>query len=343
MTNASFFIGRKRLGNGAPCYVIAEIGSNHDGKFSQAIKLVKAAAKAGADAVKFQSLRYDALWIPELESAKHRRFHSQLDLPESWYRPLKEACDDAGLHFLSCPTYPEAVELLAATGAPALKIASPQTRANLPLVRHAAASGLPLIVSTGYCRYSHVAAAMEACRDAGNRRVALLQCVSEYPARPEILNLRAMETMSRMFGVPAGFSDHTLGATAAVAAAALGAAVLEKHLTLDRDLPGPDHSFATEPSEFAAMVRGIREAEAMLGDGVKTPTPAEEKFAGRLQLRLIATRRIPAGAKLRRTDVLLRRGSFGLTPDDGWVFELPLARPLEARTPLEARHFRALR
>lgn len=328
-------IGRRTVGGGAPCYIIAEIGSNHDGRLDQAKRLIEAAAKSGADAVKFQSIKYDAIWVPGLESAEHRRFFSRLDLPESWYPALKKTADRCGVHFLSCPTYDEAVDLLFDLGVFAYKIASPQTRANLPLVRKAAAKGLPLIVSTGYCGLREIDAAVSACREEGNKTLILLHCVSEYPVAPKKANLRAMAALERRYGVPTGFSDHTLGITAPTAAAALGAAVLEKHFTLDRTLPGPDHAFAAEPREFAEMAKAVRDAQLMLGDGIKRPTPKETKAAKSLQLRLIAAKDLAAGSSLRPESVILRRHGRGLTPEDGpRVFGRRLRRPALAGQPI---------
>lgn len=335
-------IGGRAVGPGRPCYVIAEIGSNHDGSLRQALSLIAVAAKAGADAVKFQSIRYDQIFVPGLETPAHRRFFKRLELPETWYARLKRACDDHGVHFLSCPTYDSAVELLSRAGVPAFKIASPQTRANLPLVRLAARRGKPLLMSTGYCSYGHIAKAVAACRKAGNNRIVLLHCVSEYPAPPAKVNLRVIGTLGRMFGLPAGLSDHTLGTTAAVAAVALGACVIEKHLTLDRGLPGPDHRFAAEPEEFADLVRSIRRTEAMLGSGIKRgPTPEEERAARSLQLRLIAARDLRPGVILRAGDFIARRHGKGLTPEDSTrVFGSALRAALPRGKPLLERHLR---
>ncbi len=307
----SIKLGRRRVGPGHPCLIIAEIGSNHDGKLDQALAMIGAAAKAGADAVKFQSHLYEEIFVPELEKAEHQRFFRQLDLPEGWYKRLKAEADKKGLLFLSCPTYDRALDLLAEVSVPAYKIASPQTHSNLPLLRRAAAKGLPLIISTGYCDRTRVRKAVRTCESAGNRSLILLHCLSEYPAPPEKVNLRAMLSLAE-FGYPVGYSDHTRGSTAAAAAVALGACVVEKHFTLDRGLPGPDHSFASEPAEFAELVRRIRETEAMLGDGEKRPTAAEEKTARAFQLRLIAGQPLGKGTRLRREHLITRRAPQGL-------------------------------
>lgn len=304
-------IGRRRIGTGRPCLIIAEIGSNHDGKLDQALSLIATAAEAGADAVKFQSIAYDQIFVPALETPRHRKFFGKLELPEQWYPRLKAAAEKKGMIFLSCPTYDRAVDLLVEVGVPAFKIASPQTRANLPLVRKTAAKGLPLIISTGYCDLAQVRRVVRACEDEGNRSLVLLHCVSEYPTAPGRVNLRAMASLAKL-GYPVGLSDHTMGSTAAAAAVALGACVIEKHLTLDRGLPGPDHPFAAEPKEFAELARRVRETEAMLGDGVKRPTLAEEKTARAFQLRLIAGAELEEGTRLKREHLILRRAPAGL-------------------------------
>jgi sialic acid synthase SpsE len=199
---------------------------------------------------------------------------------------------------------------------------------------------MPLIMSTGYCDESQIAAAVSACRRAGNRKLILLQCVSEYPAAPARVNLRAMTALGKRFDCPVGLSDHTMGAVAAIAAAALGACVLEKHFTLDRRGSGPDHAFATEPAEFAAMVRGVREAEAMLGDGVKRPTPHEVRIARSFQLRLIASRPLEKGTKVKPSDYLLRRASFGITPEEaGRALKRPMRKAVAAGRPLTKADF----
>lgn len=337
-------IGRRLVGPGRPVYVIAEVGSNHDGSLAQAKRLVAAAAKAGADAVKFQSIVYDGIFAARAYGPAHRRFFEQLTLPESWYPALKKACDDNGVDFVSCPTYSGAAAAIAAAGAPVIKIASPQTKANLPLVAEAARTGLPLVMSTGYCTMDEIAAAVRAAESAGAKGIVLLHCLSEYPARPERINLRVMARLERRFGRPAGFSDHTLGLVAPAAAVALGACVIEKHITLDRGGKGPDHPFATEPGEFADMVKALRDVSAMLGDGVKRPTPGELKAARALQLRLVTGRDLPAGRRLTRADLVLRRAPSGLTPGDiRAVLGRRLRRAVPAASPLTNAHLEVRR
>ena len=197
---------------------------------------------------------------------------------------------------------------------PAYKIASFEI-VDLPLIGYAASKGKPLVVSTGLASYEDIADALGACRAAGNEDVVLLQCASLYPAPPERMNLRAMATMRQAFGVPVGLSDHTRGIHVASAAVALGAAAVEKHFTLDRKLPGPDHPFAIEPGELKEMVRQIREVEAALGDGMKLGlAPEEEEMYQKARRSLVAARDIPKGAPIERSMIAIKRPGFGIRP-----------------------------
>lgn len=253
-----------RLGGGhmwsedGPCYIIAEAGSNHDGDWARAFDLTHVAAHAGADAVKFQCLA---------------PFHSD------WMAPLQKEATALGLDLLATPFDSVAVKIVA-DYCPAIKIASPEI-VNLPLIRKAAETGLPLILSTGMAIMDEVKAALlavgvdEAMGLGDEIEIILLQCTTRYPALADQANLRAMATMRDAFGVPVGLSDHTLGIAVPIAAAALGARIIEKHFTLDRTLEGPDHSYALEPDELKAMVKGIREVEQALGDGHKGPVEGE--------------------------------------------------------------------
>jgi len=206
------------------------------------------------------------------------------------------------------------VEELAALGVPAYKIASFEI-VDLDLIRHAARQGRPLILSTGLASYEDVADAVGACREAGNDQVVLLQCASLYPAPPARMNLRAMATLRQAFGCPVGLSDHSLGIHLAAAAVALGACVVEKHYTLDRRLPGPDHPFAVEPGELRAMVRQIREVEAALGDGLKLgPAPEEQEMYAKARRSLVAACRIPRGTVIEPHMVAVKRPGTGIRP-----------------------------
>jgi sialic acid synthase SpsE len=291
-------IAGRRVGPGEPCYLIAEAGSNHDQSFEQALALIDAAAAAGADAVKFQAIKYDALWVPDLETAEHRAFYRAVELPEEWLPELARAAQARGLHFLCSPTYVDSVRLIDAAGAPAFKIASPQTVGDPPLLRAVAATGKPAIMSTGYADLARIDRAVQVLEAAGCQAFALLHCVAEYPVSPSRVNLRAMETLGRRFNRPVGLSDHTEGIHVAPAAVALGACIVEKHFTTDRGRQGPDHPFALEPGELARMVAHIREVEEAFGDGKRDEnSPRERQQIERLTVRAVARQEIPASRR----------------------------------------------
>jgi N,N'-diacetyllegionaminate synthase len=257
-------IGNTPIGHGEPVYVIAEIGSNHDNDLDQAKQLIQTAADAGADAAKFQLYRADKLYPGQITPGA---------LDDVWLPELKTTCHEAGIEFLCSIFCTETLAAYLEVQPAAIKIASPEA-SNLDLLRACAETGLPLIVSTGAMDWTMLDRSVDVL---GNADVVLLHCVSAYPAPPEHLNLRAILSLSKRYNVPVGFSDHTLGSQGvSVAAVALGACVIEKHLTLDRNLEGPDHPFALEPDEFRQMVDAIRQTEQMLGDGVKRVMPSED-------------------------------------------------------------------
>lgn len=321
---SSFAIAGRRVGAGAPAYVIAEAGSNHNRDLSVARELIDVAADAGADAVKFQTYTGSGLYsakTPRFEYLDDERSPAELldaiALPREWQQELAEHARDRGIVFFSSPFDAEAVESLAAVGVPAMKIASFEI-VDLPLIRLAASVGVPIILSTGMSTYDEIEDALGAVRDTGNRQVALLRCASVYPAPAEIMNLRAMATMREAFGVPVGLSDHTAGISVASAAAALGAELVEKHFTLSREMKGPDHPFALEPDDLRAMVSAIREVEAALGNGrIEGPSAAEAKEMYRLARRsVVAAVEIPAATTITREMLTTKRPGYGVKPKD---------------------------
>jgi len=316
-------IGDRRVGGEAPCFVIAEAGANHNRDLSMARELIDVAVDAGADAVKFQTYSAETLY-----SKKTPRFSylegvsakdtwdliKEIELPREWQGELAAYAAKRGIFFLSTPFDHRAVEELAALCVPAYKIASFEI-VDLALISHAAGKGRPMVLSTGLASYEDIADAVEACASAGNRDIVLLQCASLYPAPAARMNLRAMATMRRAFAVPTGLSDHSLGIHVAAAAVALGAKVVEKHFTLDRSLPGPDHPFAVEPGELKEMVRHIREVEAALGDGLKLgPAPEEQEMHQKARRSLVASRAIPRGAVIDRSMIAIKRPGYGIRP-----------------------------
>jgi sialic acid synthase SpsE len=310
-------IGERRVGPGNAAYVIAEIGANHDQDLQLALDMISMAAEAGADAVKFQSIRFDRLYDPAGEPADFREWFRQIELDEAWYPQLAERARSAGVDFLSSPTYVEAIDLLLACSVPALKLASPQVQGNLPLVRRAAATGLPLILSMGYAEYGDISNALVTCREAGNEQLVLLHCISKYPTVPSEARLAFMCTLAAMTGFPTGFSDHTLGTHMAAAAVALGACAIEKHVTTDRARSGPDHHFALTFPELRSMVTHIREVEEAIGDGTRmTLLPEEAMLREKVRLKAIAHRAIGANESIEGSIFFLRSGKSGLSLSD---------------------------
>jgi len=331
----SFRIGDRDIGPGRPTYVIAEAGANHNRDLGIARELIDVAAEAGADAVKFQTYSGDRIYsrktprfeyLAPITDKSPAELLEEIALPREWQAPLAEHARSRGIDFFSSPFDHEAVTELAELGVPVLKIASFEI-VDLPLIEAAAQTGLPLIISTGMSVLGEIEDALAAAERGGAHGVGLMQCTSVYPAPPELANLRAMETMRRAFGVPVGLSDHTTGIAIPIASAALGAAFVEKHFTLDRTMEGPDHPFAVEPGELTAMVSGIREASAALGDGRKAgPSDEERKEMYTLARRsLILTRDLPAGTRIERDMLTVKRPGFGIAPKH---LELVLGREL---------------
>jgi len=331
-----------------PVFLIAEAGVNHNGSLATALGLVDAAAAAGADAVKFQSFHARALATAAAPRAAYQRettgssagqlaMLQALELSPDDHRRIAAHCGERGIEFLSAPFDAESVELLATLGLRRLKVPSGELL-DVPFLRRVAALGLPLIVSTGMATLSEVGAALAALEAAGcpRARVTVLHCTTEYPTPPGDVNLRAMVTMRDTFGVAVGYSDHTEGTVVAVAAATLGASVIEKHLTLDRSQQGPDHRASLEPDAFAELVRGVRTVEAALGDGVKRPTAAELDNAAAARTSIVAARTIAAGEPFTTGNLTTKRPGTGLSPlrwDD--LLGRPASRPYEADDPID--------
>lgn len=320
----SFEIAGHPVGGGAPCYVIAEAGANHNRDLGVARELIDVAADAGADAVKFQVYSGASLYSTKtpkfsyLEGVSDKETHEVLEdaaLPREWLPELASHCAARGITFFATPFDVAAIAELREVGVPAMKIASFEL-VDLGLIRATAAAGVPLLLSTGMATYGEVEDALDAAVEGGARDVALLRCASLYPAPAEIMNLRSMATMREAFGVPVGLSDHTAGIAVPCGAAALGMDVLEKHFTLSRDMPGPDHPFAIEPDELRALVAGVREVEAALGNGrLEGPSDAEAQEMYRLARRsIVAATAIAAGTVITAEHLTVKRPGFGIAP-----------------------------
>jgi N-acetylneuraminate synthase/N,N'-diacetyllegionaminate synthase len=315
-------IAGHRIGGG-PTFIIAEGGVNHDGQVEVAHRLVDAAADAGADAVKFQTFDPAALAAAGAPTAEYQRrsttdddqraMLARLALPAEAWAALRDHAAERGIVFLSTPFDDASADLLDDLGVPAFKVASGELT-NLPFIARLARRGRPLLVSTGMAEMVEVAAAIDAIAAAGDPPVALFHCVSNYPARPADANLRAIATMRAAFGVPVGWSDHTLGIDLALAAVTAGATLVEKHLTLDRSAPGPDHAASLEPDELRAMIDGVRTVEAALGSGEKQPVEAERAMARVARKSLHWARSLPAGSPIGESDLAALRPGTGISP-----------------------------
>jgi len=332
--------------------LVAEIGINHNGDMALAETMIAAAAAAGADAVKFQNYRTED-FIPddtltytytnqgrevtESQFAMFKRCElSRVDLTR-----LKRCCDAAGVLFFSTPTSNEGVNDLRAVGTAWLKNGSDYL-GHLPLIGHMARSGIPTILSTGMATEAEVADAVAAFRDAGGTQLVLLACTSAYPTPPDCVHLRRIAALAEKFGCPAGFSDHTAGWEAAVAAVCLGACLVEKHFTIDRGLPGPDQWFSSDPTEFAELVRRVRAAEQMLGSGELVPSRAEQRSREEFRLSCVAARDLPVGHCLAEGDIVFRRPASGFPPRQmDRLLGLPLAVPVRGGEVLRAVHLEA--
>ncbi|HEY0885355.1 MAG TPA: N-acetylneuraminate synthase [Ramlibacter sp.] len=306
-------------------FVIAEAGVNHNGELDLALRLCDAARDSGADAVKFQTFRAEDLVVPGAPTARYQARQTgqqdqfamlqRLELSTAQHEAIKRHCDAIGIEFFSTPFSVEAVDMLVHLGVRRIKLSSGELT-HRALVERAAAARLPLLVSTGMATMDEIREALQWIAGArgGLDGVTVLHCTSAYPAPDDALNLRAMVSMASDLQIAVGYSDHSLGIEADLAAVALGARVIEKHLTLDRALPGPDHSASLEPAQFKAMVDGIRRVSAMLGDGIKAPT-AEERDTARVARRsIVAAVDIPAGAVITAGMLACRRPATGIAP-----------------------------
>lgn len=317
-------LGSHSIGSTGRCFIIAEAGVNHNGDLKLALELVRQAKRCGADCVKFQTFKADQvvtrtapkaayqLKVTDVAESQYDML-KRLELSDADLRTVMEACKSEGILFLSTPYDIEDARLLHELGVTAFKLASIHL-VETPFLRRLAQFKKPLIVSTGMATLAEIDEALRAIRENGNPDVYLLQCTTNYPSDLADTNLRAMGAMQTSFQVTVGYSDHTEGISACLAAVALGAAVIEKHFTLDRALPGPDHRCSSDPAEFTSLVRGIREVELALGSSVKRPSERERINA--LNMRRSIVTRLPIAKGTRLTEDLLtfKRPAAGLQP-----------------------------
>jgi sialic acid synthase SpsE len=317
-------IGERWVGDGEPAYIVAEAGSNHNGSFEQALRLIDAAADARADAVKFQQFKAAKLYPRSAGASDYlntpRSIYEivrDMETPDDWVPELAGHCRRRGVAFLSSPFDEESADLLD-PWVPAFKVASYELT-HTPLLRHIARKGKPMIVSTGAAVLDEVLRSVEIIRAEGNEQIVLLQCTAKYPTPLDAVNARALVSLRDATGLPTGLSDHSRDPVLApVVAVALGACVIEKHFTLSNLLPGPDHAFAVEPVELRMLVQRVRDAEQALGHGRKETLPEEEELRAFARRSIFAARDIRPGEPLTRENVaVLRCGKlgFGLPPE----------------------------
>jgi N,N'-diacetyllegionaminate synthase len=315
------------VGLGYPCFIIAEAGVNHNGSLEMARELVDVAVQAGADAIKFQTFKAENVVSSQAPKAKYQlkttdAGESQMDMVKRLelsfdaFRELYDYCHEKGILFMSTPFDEESVDFLDDLGVTVFKIPSGEIT-NIPFLEYVASKGKPMVISTGMSYLGEVETTVRTIEKTGNCDFVLLHCVSNYPADPLDVNLYAMQTMSKAFNVPVGYSDHTLGIAISLAAVALGACVIEKHFTLDCSLPGPDHQASLEPKYLTKLVRGIRMVEASLGHGRKEPAKSEANTSSVARRSLVSTQDIQSGTVLTEDMVSIKRPGTGLPPAMG--------------------------
>lgn len=306
-------------------FIIAEAGVNHNGRLDLALRLCDAAKAAGADAVKFQTWVTERIVTRKTSMAAYQQKNlgteesqfemlKALELSYGQFAEIKRYCDALGIIFLSTGDNPEDIDFLLELGMPLVKLGSGDIT-NIPLLRHVGRCGRPVLLSTGMSGMEQVRRAYTELQQAGAKDITVLHCTTNYPCPPQEVNLRAMLTLARELGCPVGYSDHTIGCEVPVAAVALGARVIEKHLTLDCTMEGPDHPASMEPAPFAEMVRQIRHIEAALGDGIKRPNPSEAAIAGSVLKRIVAARPIRKGETLTEENLAVKRSPAGIGAD----------------------------
>ncbi len=315
-----------KIVQGKHAFIIAEAGVNHNGSLKNALRLVDVAVKAKCDAVKFQTFITEEVISKKAPKAKYQtqttgsadsqfEMVKKLELNRKDHDTIAAYCRTKGILFLSTPFDMKSADMLEDMGVPLFKIPSGEIT-NFPFLTHIARKKKPIILSTGMSTLAEVRAALEVIHRAGNKHIILLQCVTAYPALLDALNLRAMVTMRESFQIPVGFSDHSLGINAAIAATALGACVIEKHFTLDKAMPGPDHRASLEPIELVSMVQAIRDVGLALGDGIKKPALCEKENIPIARKSVVVVTDLPKGHRLTRADIAIKRPGTGIPPRD---------------------------
>jgi N-acetylneuraminate synthase/N,N'-diacetyllegionaminate synthase len=322
----SIQIGSRSIGATDPVYIIAEAGVNHNGDITLAKKLIEEAKGAGADCVKFQTFKAEEIVTSKAPKAdyqlgstdpKESQFSmlKKLELPKESFQELMRHCQKVGIQFLSTPYSFNDIDLLDKLGVPAFKVASGQLT-EIPFLQYMAKKGKPIILSTGMATLAEIRESIDALQKDGHTDIILLQCTTNYPSKKEDTHLKVITTFQNEFGIPVGYSDHTVGPVAILGAVTLGACVIEKHFTLDKNLPGPDHASSIEPAELKDMVELIRDMSLSLGTGEKTPTPVEIKNAQGMKRSLTSTQLIPKGTQIEAQMITFKRPATGIPPKD---------------------------
>jgi N,N'-diacetyllegionaminate synthase len=319
------YIGNHAVGENEPCYVIAEAGVNHNGDPDLAKLLIDAAVQSGADAIKFQTFKTESVVTHLAEKAPYQKIATgcnesqyelirKLELSYDVFLELKRYTERKKIEFLSTPFDVESVDFLDEIGVSSFKIPSGEIN-NYALLKYISQKHKTIILSTGMSTLGEVEQAIRVIAGEGNTDIILLHCVTNYPANMEDVNLRAMDTMHHAFGYPVGYSDHTLGIVIPIAAVSRGACVIEKHFTLDKDLPGPDHKASLEPRELKRMIIAIREVEVALGSGIKTPSLSEIENKKTIRRSIVAAKDIQKNAIITSDSLTTKRPGTGITPD----------------------------
>lgn len=305
-------------------FIIAEAGVNHNGDVELAKRLVDVAVTSGADAIKFQTFKAEECTTAAAKKAQYQQENTvgeenqldmikKLELSYEAFEEIKSYCDNQKIEFISTPDGLQSLEYLMKLQVSRIKIGSTEVT-NYSFLKAIAEKQKPIILSTGMSTLGEVETAIEQLLKAGNHQIMIMHCTTDYPTSIEDVNLRAMVTMRAAFKVPVGLSDHTLTNEAAIAAVALGAVVIEKHITLDKTLEGPDHKASMEPKEFKKYVEAIRSTEKLLGDGVKQPTPRERIMMTEVRRSMVATEDLPKGTKLQEHMLTFKRPGWGIAP-----------------------------
>lgn len=343
----------RKIGPREPLFFIAEAGVNHNGDLARALQLVDVAAAAGADAVKFQTFKAEHIITRNAPKAPYHTETTGTDEVQTWFELLKtqeltrdmhvaiiDRCKEKGIMFLSTPYDVESVDLLDELNVGLYKVASTDAN-NIPFLKYMASKGRPMILSTAMCTMDEVKASVAAIRETGVDDLLVMQCTGSYPAPINEANLLAMPAIAEACAVAVGYSDHTLGFETAIACVAMGANAYEKHLTVDRTLPGPDHRASLEPDELTALVQTMRTIERAMGDGIKRVMSCEKINRQRLRKSLLAGRELVAGEILTLDDVVIKRaGGEGLSPDRYLeVVGRVLTNSLSLEQPVTLDHF----